>query len=279
MTGWHVAVDDLRRWVGQSAVPELSASIEQHLLCCASCVDAVAGLVAEDSVRREELEHGWHRLRDQVQVGRRSWLERALSAVGVPSQDALLVASARAFRGPLLVGVLAVLVFAELASQFGSSRGVVFFLAVGPLLPTALVALSFDPDLEPALEQELATPYPPARLVLLRTIAVLGLATPVAVLLGVVIPGPLAWLWLLPAAGFVTAELAWSTWFSPLSGVAVIGAVWLGVVVLTARDSGVGAVVVWPHGSVYLALTLASSVVFALRAGHVRGPRVERSWR
>ena len=278
MTTWHVAADDLRRWVGRSAVPELSASIEQHLLRCATCIDAVAGLVDEDCARREELDYGWQRLRDAVQVGRPCWLERALSAVGLPRQDALLVASARAFRAPLLVGVLAVLVFAELAGQFGSTRGAVFFLAVAPLLPTALVALTFDPDLEPALEQELATPYPPARLVLLRTIAVLGLATPIAVLLGLVIPGPLAWLWLRPAIGFVTAELAWSTWFGPLSGVAVIGGVWIGLVVLTARH-GVGAVVAWPHGSAYVALTVVSSVVFALRARHVRGPRVERSWR
>ena len=49
------------------------------------------------------------------------------------------------------MAVLVVLVFAELAGQFGQASGELFFLLVAPLLPSAAVAFSYDPDLEPAL--------------------------------------------------------------------------------------------------------------------------------
>jgi hypothetical protein len=198
MSSWHVEDRDLRRWLVHNTALATSVSIEQHLVSCDGCIDRVGALARQDSALDAELEHGWERVRDAVELHLPSWLERGLTMVGLPAHEAQLVAAARAFRGPLLVAVLVVLVFAELAGQFGQARGEFFFLLVAPLLPSAAVAFGYDPDLEPALEQELCTPYSPARLVVLRTIAVLALAIPIAVLL-VVLPGPISFLWLLPA--------------------------------------------------------------------------------
>ena len=78
------------------------------------------------------------------------------------------------------------------------------------------MAVSYDPSLEPALEQDLATPYPAIRLILLRTIAVLACALPTVLLFGLLVPGGSPYAWLLPAVGFVAAVLAASTWVSPL---------------------------------------------------------------
>jgi hypothetical protein len=65
--------------------------------------------------------------------------------------------------------------------------------------------------MDPALEPEMVTPYPALRLILLRTIAVLALALPAVLLLGLVVPGDAPFAWLLPAIGFVAVVLA-ATW-------------------------------------------------------------------
>ena len=177
------------------------------------------------------------------------------------------------------MAVLLVLVFAELAGQFGQARGELFFLLVAPLLPSAAVAFSYDPDLEPALEQELCTPYPSARLVVLRTIAVLALAIPVAVVFGLVLPGPVSFLWLLPAAGFVAADLALSTWMRSATrrGRHRRGVVGDGLGHRASLGHGRGAArCVSP---IYVALVVVSLAVFARRAGHVRGVYPTRSSR
>lgn len=277
MTSWHVEELELRRWIGHDTALASSASIEQHLVRCDICQDRVGALVREDSARSADLQRGWSELRDAVEVPRPSLFERLLALVGLPAHDAQLVAAARAFRGPLLLGVLVVLVFAEMAGQFGHTRGELFFLVVAPLVPSAAVALSYDPDVEPALEQELATPYSAARLVVLRTVAVLALAVPVAVLLEFALPGPMSFLWLLPAVGFVAADLALSTWISPLVGVAIIATVWSAAVWVAANHSNVEAVLQWPYRSAYVALAAVSIAVFALRARHVRGAHLRRS--
>ena len=123
---------------------------------------------------------------------------------------------ASAFRGVWLTGVVAVLAFAALAAAVGHARGVWLFLAVAPIVPCLVVASSYDPWMDPALEPELVTPYPALRLILLRTIAVLALALPAVLLFGLVVPGETAFAWLLPAVGFVAVVLAASTWVSPL---------------------------------------------------------------
>jgi hypothetical protein len=118
---------------------------------------------------------------------------------------------ASAFRGVWLAGVAAVLTFAALAAAVGHARGLWFFLAVAPLAPCLVVAFSYDRRMDPALEPEMVTPYPALRLILLRTIAVLALALPAVLLLGLVVPGDAPFAWLLPAIGFVAVVLA-ATW-------------------------------------------------------------------
>ena len=145
MSSWHVEDRDLRRWLAHNTALATSVSIEQHLVSCDGCIDRVGALARQDSALDAEMEHGWERVRDAVELHRPSWLERGLTTVGLPAHEAQLVAAARAFRGPLLVAVLVVLVFAELAGQFGQARGEFFFLLVAPLLPSAAVAFGYDP--------------------------------------------------------------------------------------------------------------------------------------
>jgi hypothetical protein len=272
MTGWHLDDGTLRRYVERIDSLAEGASAEQHLLSCEPCRARVNAAV--DVI---DLAAVWDRTRDAVEVPRPSVLERLLRGTGLPAQEARLVAVASAFRGVWLTGVAAVLAFTALAAALGHARGLWLFLAVAPVVPCLVVASSYDPWLDPALEPELVTPYPALRLILLRTIAVLALALPAVLLFGLVVPGEAPFAWLLPAVGFVAVVLAASTWVSPLRAAIAVSSVWLAVVWLLAVRSGSPVAVLQARAQAgFLALAAASFVIFLLRR---RRLRQLRPWR
>jgi hypothetical protein len=266
MTGWHLDDDTLRRYVERTDSLAEGSSAEQHLLSCEPCRARVnaAAVVIELSVI--DLAAVWDRTRDTIEVPRPSVFERLLRVAGLTAHEARLVAVASAFRGVWLTGVAAVLAFATLAAALGHARGLWLFLAVAPVVPCLVVASSYDPRLDPALEPELVTPYPALRLILLRTIAVLVLALPVLLLLGLFIPTEEPFAWLLPAVGFVAVVLAASTWFSPLRSAIAVSSGWLAVVWLLAAQSGSPEALLQVRGQAgFLALAAASFVIFLVR--------------
>jgi hypothetical protein len=277
MTGWHLDDDMLRRYVDRADSLAEGASAEQHLLACEPCRARVtaAASVTEHSVI--DFAAVWDRTRDAVEVPRPSAFERLLRVAGLPAHEARLVAVASAFRGVWLTGVAAVLAFAAVAAAIGHARGVWLFLAVAPIAPCLVVASSYDPWMDPALEPELVTPYPALRLILLRTIAVLALALPAVLLFGLLVPGETAFAWLLPAVGFVAVVLAASTWVSPLRAAITVSTVWLAVIwLLAARPGSADALLQARAQAGFLVLAAASLVVFLARR---RRLRQLRPWR
>jgi hypothetical protein len=266
MTGWHLDDDTLRRYVERTDSLAEGSSAEQHLLSCEPCrarVNAAAGVIELSVI---DLAAVWDRTRDTIEVPRPSVFERLLRVAGLTAHEARLVAVASAFRGVWLTGVAAVLAFATLAAALGHARGLWLFLAVAPVVPCLVVASSYEPRLDPALEPELVTPYPALRLILLRTIAVLVLALPVLLLLGLFIPTEEPFAWLLPAVGFVALVLAASTWFSPLRSAIAVSSGWLAVVWLLAAQSGSPEAVLQARVQAgFLALAAASFVIFLVR--------------
>ena len=277
MTAWHLDDDVLRRYVERTDSLAEGASAEQHLLSCEPCRARVNAASSVIEVSVIDLAAVWDRTRDAIEVPPSSVFERLLRAVGLPAHEARLVAVASAFRGVWLVGVAAVLAFAALAAALGHARGVWLFLAVAPVVPCLVVASSYDPWMDPALEPELVTPYPALRLILLRTIAVLALALPAVLLLGLAVPGETAFAWLLPAVGFVAVVLAASTWVSPLRAAIAVSTVWLAAVwLLAARSGSPDAVLQARTQAGFLVLAAASFSIFLLRR---RQLRQLRPWR
>ena len=277
MTGWHLDDDALRRYVERADSLAEGASAEQHLMACESCRARVTAAASVTELSVIDLAAVWDRTRDAIEVPRPSAFERLLRGAGLPAAEARLVAVASAFRGVWLVGVAAVLAFAALAAALGHARGVWLFLAVAPVVPCLVVAAGYDPWMDPALEPELVTPYPALRLILLRTIAVLALALPAVLLFGLVVPGETAFVWLLPAVGFVAVVLAASTWVSPLRAAIAVSSAWLAVVSLLAARSGSADALLQARAQTgFLALAAASFVIFLLRR---RQLRQLRPWR
>ncbi len=280
MTGWHLDDDALRRYVERTDSLAEGASAEQHLLSCEPCrarvnatVTVAASVIEHSASEHSVIEHSvidfaavWDRTRDAVEVPRPSVFERLLRGAGLPAQEARLVAVASAFRGVWLTGVVAVLAFATLAAAVGHARGMWVFLSVAPIVPCLVVASSYDPWMDPALEPELVTPYPMLRLILLRTIAVLALALPAVLLAGLFIPTEVPFAWLLPAVGFVAVVLAASTWFSPLRSAVAVSSLWLAVIWLLAfRISSPDVVLQARAQAAFLALAAASFSIFLVR--------------
>jgi hypothetical protein len=280
MNVWHVDDRAIQDWVERTDGLPQSTSVEQHLLSCDGCRQRVTLFVHErQPAILTGLDAVWGRVRDAIELPAPSPFERLLVRLGLPAPDARLVAAAYAFRSGWSTAALIVLAFVGLASGFGHASGEWAFLAAAPILPCLGVALSYEPAIEPALEQELATPYPALRLVLLRSIAVLAGGLPVVVAFGFLMPVHAPVVWLLPAAGFVAVVLALSTWTSPLRAATVISAAWLLAIWLSVLHTGSAQALLHDrYLDGYLALAVISSAVFIARRGHLRELRPRRGW-
>jgi hypothetical protein len=269
MTAGHLDDAVLQRYVdGTDSVAE-GASVEQHLLACALC----RGGASADVI---DLDAVWERTLDQVEVPAASVLERLLCLTGLPANEARLVAASSAFRAVFVIAAAVVLSFAAVAAAVGPGYGSWLFLSIAPLVPCLVVAVSYDPWFDPALEPEVVTSFPTLRLILLRTITVLVVALPAVLLLGLVVPGQPAFAWLLPAAGFVAVVLAASTWISPLRAAVVVSAGWITVVWVQVHADAGGLLLDANAQLSYLALGATGIVVLLLRQ---RQLSEIRSWR
>ena len=148
-------------------------------------------------------------------------------------------------RGGWLAGVTFSILFAWFASMFGADVGISLFLMVAPLAPVAGVAAAFGGDADPSHEVVVTTPYSAGRLLLLRTLAVLATCTPIAMLVGLALPGP-AWLmvaWLSPAVAGIAVTLALAPAIGLTPAATSVGAVWATLSIATqqsARPAGAG---------------------------------------
>jgi hypothetical protein len=220
----------------------------------------------------------WARLEDSLQSPRPGLLERLVRRLGVPDEDALLLAAAPALRTGWLWGTAVALVFAALAAAEGGPRGASFFLVVAPLVPVAGVAVSYGPDIDEAYETTLAAPYPSSRLLLLRALATLLTSIPLAALGGLLLPshGWSVWsavTWLLPALAGVTLTLAGATWVGTTRAGTAVAVGWLFLVAATTAPSGAtggtASLLAAPALWLYAAVAVTAAVIFQARSGRL----------
>lgn len=260
---WHADDSLLRLLVHGRVGRAAGASVEEHLVRCAACRARLAALVP-----RPPLDAVWDRVRAAVERPEPGPLERLLHRLGVSPETGCLLAAVPAFRVSWLLGTVAALLFTGVAAGYAGTVGVGLFLLVAPLAPLAGVAAAYGPGAEPAYELAAATPYPAARLLLLRTAGVLATSVPLAVGVGLALPGPpvLAVAWLMPAVAFVAVCLA----LSPYVGVPAAGtgiALGWSCVVLLALRAREPLAVVSPAAQALFTTVAAAALVFVLSAG------------
>jgi hypothetical protein len=263
---WHADDVLLAAYVRGDAGALRGTSLEQHLTHCPDCRARIAAHVETDP-----LEMVWARIQEQAQAPQPTRVERLLIRLGVSEPDALLVAVAPSLRASWLFGLVVTLGFVGLAAAYGGTRGLAFFLAVAPLVPVAGVAFAYGPDVDPAYEVAAGAPYSAARLLLLRTAAVLGTCLPVALAAGLLLPSH-SWAaisWLFPALAFTAVLLAAATWIRPALAGAGLAVVWVCAVGSAARNQDPAAVLTPGLLLVYAALGVAAVLVFRIRIRHL----------
>lgn len=223
MTTWHIDDDLLTGYLDGSLGVARLMSVEAHLMECARCR---ATIPADEAW----LATSWERVEDLVDRPRLSLVERLLGRVVPPHLARLLLATTSLSRA-WLVAVVLVLAFAVGAAQL-SDRDLpllLMFLVVAPVLPLAGVALAYGPVVDPAHELLAATPTAGPRLLLVRSSAVLVVATLLTGLATPFLPGPLGLsaAWLLPALMLTVAALAAGTRVPVPAAAIGLGSLWL----------------------------------------------------
>ena len=237
-TAWHAGEQELADYVAGRTPRALAASVEAHLLACASCRDDLARVSA--AAPREE---AWERLADAIdrpsagvlgRVTRGHWLVR--SAIATPAMVRAALAAV------VLVGVVPLAV----ALLLGDA-GLVALLVLAPLAPVAAVAVAYREWADPAGEISLATASSGLRLVAARALAVSLVALPLAVVVLLAVdawveevPMRLGAAWCLPGLALAALVLlAGTTRFDPLQVALAISGGWAVAVVavVTVRRS------------------------------------------
>ncbi|MEU4652353.1 zf-HC2 domain-containing protein [Streptomyces sp. NPDC023723] len=237
--GWHVGAQELRAYAGGGLVAPAVWSVDAHLAGCAVCRAALAGVVDP-----ERVEAGWERLDAELDAPRAGWFEGLLVRAGVPDHTARLLAATPGLRGSWLGAVAGVLVMCvAVVTAAGSPGGSpTLFLALAPLLPLLGVALSYGPALDPTYEIAVVAPLHGFRLLMIRTVAVLGVGVALNGLATLALPGYglSALAWLLPALALTGAGLALTPRLGPVVAPSVVGGGWVALLLVAkaVRESG-----------------------------------------
>ncbi|MFI2425050.1 zf-HC2 domain-containing protein [Streptomyces sp. NPDC018955] len=235
-TGWHVPEDDLRAYARGDLEPPLLWSADTHLTACAHCRAVLAGV--SDPVA---LDAGWERLDAELDAPRPGFLESLLPRFGVADHTARLLAATPALRRSWLGAVTAVLLLTVAVTAGHGGGSPTLFLALAPLLPLAGVALSYGPALDPTYEMAVVAPTHGFRLLMIRTVAVLGAGLGLNGLATLALPGYglRALTWLLPALALTATGLALTARLGPVLAPSLVGGGWIALL-LTADAARAG---------------------------------------
>lgn len=256
MTGEHVSAQVLAAYAEEQLTDGDAESVEAHLDSCDACraslppSEAVQRVVASVALALDGLLSTPGRLRPGT-----GW-----------RRVRVLVGAAPAVRAAWLLSVLVTgLLILGLAVSPRSLPPWVLLL-IAPALPVVGTALSYGPRTDPLHEVVAGTPQGGLRIVLWRTLAVLTVATPVAVLAAVVTGISTPLMWALPGAALTAGTLALGSLIEPTYAAAVVAGVW--AVVVLAPPVG-GLAVVAASAPVWLAVTGVAVVVLYARRDRV----------
>ena len=266
---WHIDPELLAGYVTGGLGRVRSASVETHLVACASCRAAMAPLITTD-----RLDSNLAAITERVDRPRRHLVERLLERVGVPEHVTRVLAVAPTERGTWLAGIVVALLVAVAADLFSGSPVTVFaFLVAAPLLPLVGVTAAVTFRQDPLHELVAAVPMSALKLFMMRALVVLAPTIAVAAGASMLVPEQ-GWepvLWLLPSFGLMAATLALGSWF-PVRAVAwTLGGAWVLAATLWVRGTPsadlVGSYAAFrPGGQLgWLALSLLAGFVVVLR--------------
>lgn len=267
---WHADADVLAAYVAGRLGRATAASLEAHLLACASCRSDIAPFAPS-----EQLAGNLALLHSRIDAPPVPRTERFLQRLGLPERITRLLVVTPSARLAWLIAVAGVMAAALIAADVSASsqRAMFAFLVGAPLVPLVVVTTTFATRSDPAREVVVATPTPAFDLLLVRAVAVLAPAVVLTAFAALVVPsqGAEGVLWLLPALGLATATLALASWL-PVRAVSwLLGSAWVAAAIVSVRgaprtDLIERHIAFRPAGQVAMvAITLAAAAVVVLR--------------
>jgi hypothetical protein len=227
---WHVDAAVLAAYVRGEVDVADAYSVEAHLVGCEGCQAAIAHLLPP-----ARLEANWAEIVDTLDAPRPRFAERVLARLGVPGHVARLLALTPSLTASWL-GAVAIALAVAVAGSYQGERGLVLFLCLAALAPVAGVAATFGRGIDPTHELGLAAPTSSVRLLLLRTVAVVGVTLIVTAGGALALP-ELSWTaaaWLLPALGLTLASLALATYVPHTTAFGLVAGAWLAATIAAA---------------------------------------------
>lgn len=269
-TSWHADAHLLEQYAAGGLEYPAQAAVETHLTGCATC-RATAGRVGDPTM----LEPVWAQVATRIAAPRLPLPLRLLARLGVPDGDLIVLKVSTNLLVPFALALLGAVVFAIVGGFLGGDQQRIFYLAVAPLLPVALVGGAYDTT-DSLRELAEPTTFSKIRIALLRSAAAISFAVPLALLMGLVPNVALsATAWLVPSLALTMCALTLFTWLAPHTVVLALSAAWLAVVAgVSVGGSASVASQAW-FQLVFLAVLLAAAAVFAhrLRAFSWKGAR------
>lgn len=193
-------------------------------------------------ISTERLEFTFAGIEAELDAPARGRVERFLVRVGVREHIARLMMATPVLRRSWYLASFLVLFFGIAAASPDRADGSLsLFLALAPLVPVLGVALAYGPGVDPAHDMTVATPLSGFRLVLLRSVAVLGTSVAFGGLASLMIAadeGARVVAWMLPALALTSATLALSTILPTRVAAGITGGVWLVLVSIVTQASG-----------------------------------------
>ena len=206
---------------------------------------------------------------------RRSRLERLLLVCRMPEPTARLVAATPALRWAWIAAVGVVLLFAAGAAGEGwrDADRLAVLLALAPLVPVVGVAAAFSAATDPTQEVATAAAISGFRLLMIRTLSVLGGSIAVTLAITLLSRHADGWLrvaWILPGLATTSATLVLATRTRIATAAGVIGCAWLLIVIAISEvvDDAV-APYRWPGQLVAIVVTASASAILVGRRRHL----------
>ncbi|MFN3256828.1 MAG: zf-HC2 domain-containing protein [Ilumatobacter sp.] len=213
-------------------------------------------------IDQHRLEANWRAIQIELDAPRQSLPERLLRSVGVPADVTRLIVATPALRRSWYLAVAAAVVIALTVADSETPRqSVALFLTLAPLVGVAGVAMAYGPNADPAHELQLVAPMPGLRIVAIRTLVVMVIAS-VAIVGGAAlspVTRPFALLWLLPSIAVAACALALMSTMSPRRAATVAAVGWCSIVL--ASQVGSDPLVVFTSAGQVVAVAVAAGAI------------------
>lgn len=262
---WHLDPPTAAAYVRRSTDDATSASVEAHVVGCATCQTLLSTVDPTLDAWLAEVWTGIDEVLDRPRVG---VFERALRGIGCSEPTARIVAASSRARWSYVTAVVLSVAVAFGAAHSGRDAAFGLFLLLAPIGPLVATAGAFGRWADPLHPLLGALPTSPWRMALVRTVASV---VPAIALMSISIPilGERGWLavaWLLPALALCVSTLALATWVSVESASLLVAMAWLAApIVLRLHPAEVIDTIGGQGQWVAIVLAVAASAVVAYR--------------